>query len=276
MKHDQYLEKYQFATSFHCGLSIILILSLCVTEVVVPPEKRVQTFVAGVLFILPLIGLCLIMLARLRRKKYTERQLTAIETQETLKLKWSNYTSGIQLPLSFQQHSRYLSVLVNITCMMIMFIVLWLASLLIFLDAYLGQSAISLVRNNTFVGYITIILAVPVILGVAWIITQEFDQQIIVSEEGLMVTRGGSKQFIPFDASMLFAKFEWPYIQFHRSNYCEYELSNQTSVVRFVRVLKEGNLWLNPTVPFGEYDQQMESLVRYIEARTGLQVYNVS
>ena len=134
-----------------------------------------------------------------------------------------------------------------------------------------------------WIAYWSILLLSPIGGIAGYLVWQSFPQFIEVTAQGLIVrhplldqfnrARGSArKQMIPWNDIRLFAIREG---KPGTAKVC-YELSSPLKVVTFARIVRP-RWWslYRPAQPFGEYNAQMDALLAFISARTGLLLYDV-
>lgn len=89
-------------------------------------------------------------------------------------------------------------------------------------------------------------------------------QRVEISEDGLTVRRFGRDRSIRWSDARLFA----------RVGVATYELSGEASVVRWVRA--RDTTAFRPTIPFADYQRQMDGLLLLVDERTHLPLYDLA
>lgn len=152
----------------------------------------------------------------------------------------------------------------------------------------------------TFAAIFLLVCAVLFSASIAALMLSAGYQRIEVTEQGLHVSSpllawrqadnqrfeiskqngriGSSKTMIPWNEAALFAVF--PPHRISQRTYLPiiYELSGPKTIVRWMRV-RQDMPWFHknhqPTLPFDDYERQMEALLALIAAKTGLPLYDL-
>lgn len=112
-----------------------------------------------------------------------------------------------------------------------------------------------LIVEGILIGFLAVIF---LSLYVSW------RQRIEVSDDGLTVRRFASKRSIRWTDARLFA----------RAGIGTYELSGERGVVRWVRARDTSAF--RPTIPFADYQRQMDGLLLLVDERTHLPLVDLS
>ena len=128
--------------------------------------------------------------------------------------------------------------------------------------------------QNLAAPIITLSLALPVFILTSLFLVWAGHHQITATEEGLVVRQTGSTLRIRWDEAALFA------IMPRRTRTAPpnlYELSGPYSIIPVHRVLRNAlfPISMKPTIPFDDYDRQMDALLSLIAAKTGLPPYDL-
>ena len=111
------------------------------------------------------------------------------------------------------------------------------------------------ITEGILIGFLALIFAT---LFVSW------RQRIDVGEEGVMVRRLGRSHTIRWEDAHLFA----------RVSISAYEISGERDIVRWVRARDTSAF--RPTIPFAEYQRQMDGLLLLAAERTRLPLYDLT
>jgi hypothetical protein len=125
-------------------------------------------------------------------------------------------------------------------------------------------------RFHNFLVLFAITFALMVILPLAIFLSPLGQQKIEVTERGLRVRYGGQKGIVSWQEARLFAMYDTFGAQ--KSSSITFELSSGRDIARWIWIRRHKRFHMNmvPTVPFDEYQWQMQSLNALIVARTGL------
>jgi len=127
-----------------------------------------------------------------------------------------------------------------------------------------------------FLVFCSIIFGPALVILFPMLILPPGRQQIKVTEGGLAVRNGGiqTSRVLWHDAC-LFAMYGTFGAQKNRAA-ITYELSSARDIVRWTWVLRK-TYWvgLGPTIPHDEYNRQMQALLAFVTARTGLPLYDL-
>lgn len=170
--------------------------------------------------------------------------------------------------------------LLALTCMMICIALLAAAGFSLSFGLLIGSSFKEIVQDVSRSWTFPLILAPSMLITMVRLALAR--QHIEITPEGLAVTgppydwasnkHQFKKQMIPWSEARLFA------IRIGKSGASQvrYELSSPATVVTFSRIVRS-RWWslYRPAQPFGEYNAQMDALLAFISARTGLLLYDV-
>ncbi len=115
-------------------------------------------------------------------------------------------------------------------------------------------------------------LLILTVIGTLWFFAiRNSRQSIEVTEEGVKGVVLGQETFLRWDEIKLFA-LSGPKNQYTYN----YEIVGAGRIIRWVRPLKKGLLIpVVPTVPFKEYDKQMQDVLSVIAMKTNLPLYDL-
>ncbi len=139
-----------------------------------------------------------------------------------------------------------------------------------------------LIRNNPSIGSVIVICILALITSIFFVMLaamlyREFDQQIDVTEEGLTSRYKGKVRSIGWSEVTLFATYGA--FETQRSKTVGiYELSGANSVVRwkwYKYKRKSFLMSIGPAISLDEYNRQMQALLSFVTARTGLPLYDL-
>lgn len=151
---------------------------------------------------------------------------------------------------------------------------------LLILLASTGLTILSIGKLDLFTLLITLLLSGVGAALISTLLVKASYNQIVVTETGLRVVRyRGTQHFVQWETAQLFAVL--PVGPASRKSHLPlaYELSSATEIVRWVRMRRHTPfsllLFYKPLNPFEEYNRQMDSLLTYIAAKTGLPLYDL-
>jgi hypothetical protein len=126
-----------------------------------------------------------------------------------------------------------------------------------------------------FLVFFAIVVVFTLVISFAMQLSPLVRQQITVTEGGLASTNGKKVTTVPWHEARLFAL----YVTFGAQKSgaaVTYELSSARDIVRWTWIWRK-TYWvgLEPVIPHDEYNQQMQALLSFVVARTGLPLYDL-
>ncbi len=145
-----------------------------------------------------------------------------------------------------------------------------------------GYLVYPLTRNHFSSGlFIVIGLALAlffIMMGVAFaMISRQLSQQLDITEDGLTSRYMGTVSSIRWGEATLFATYAAFGAQKSKV-VSTYELSGANSMVKWTWYKYKGKnsfMSIRPTIPIDEYNRQMQALLSFVTARTGLPLYDL-
>jgi len=119
------------------------------------------------------------------------------------------------------------------------------------------------------------IVAVFMLIGLFAIFLSPLGRPQITVTEGGLISNHGMKVIMPWNEAHLFAMYGTFGAQ-KSGSAITYELSSARAIVRWTWILRRTlSPGLEPTIPHDEYNRQMQALLSFVTARTGLPLYDL-
>jgi hypothetical protein len=145
-----------------------------------------------------------------------------------------------------------------------------------FTEALILYNDLSLFSSNPFLVFFVLFLLFALIpLAVAFFALRSSGQELTVTEDGMTVHDNHQVHVVKWQEARLFAMYG-TFGKQKSGTSITYELSSARDIVRWTWVLRR--TWspgLEPTIPQDEYNRQMQALLSFVVARTGLPLYDL-
>ena len=144
-----------------------------------------------------------------------------------------------------------------------------------FTGALILYNDLSLFSPNPFLVFFVLFLLFALIPLAVVFALRSPGQEITVTEDGMIVHDNHQVHFVKWQEARLFAMYNTLGAQ-KSGAAVTYELSSARDIVRWTWVLRK-TYWvgLEPTISHDEYNRQMQALLSFVVARTGLPLYDL-